>query len=644
VSVSLFAENIVRLTGRVGATVAVTVSAGWATVTNLTEVGGTGAPFQIPYTAVPTNQRTNMYSGFVDWANQPYATNVFNATNAAWANVVNVSNAQTIVGAKTFSGGGSASNMSVLVAPAISGVIVALTNGTLQGTLLSNVTLSASSGYASNVFVNKSTISNATLHASSGYVSNIIGHTVTITNLSVPGSGAYSINIGNGSSATADYATAIGDNALASGSANVAIGQGALASGSANVAIGQGSLAGTNAYNIAIGYDADTYYLPLNRYAENSILIGASSDNAGTNSIVIGSASRNVFTNVVAIGQGIFSQADNEFILGTDQHQLLVQGVFTNRDTGRFWTFATNTLNTFAVLQDITNHVGASNTIYSYTNGLATTAYGDAHSLALTNSRVARLSGVATNLTLFGSNRLSGVLAYDITAHTTLSAGVNMAIDVGTNPIVRFSGFAGIVTNAGMAKGWIGRELIVINDGAYDMWWACNSSGLESTADNRLTRLINAFFVQHPNSFTRWFYDGSVNRWRLIESPNSISAPFAIGTNAATATALMVRNSSGTFAISGVDDSASNVGVHGQSDTYQGYLGDGDGNAAGTFTDGTSTVKVAGSNGLLELGAITFHIGATSAPTFAAQNGSVYLSTLGEMWMKATNWVRMETK
>jgi hypothetical protein len=51
---------------------------------------------------------------------------------------------------------------------------------------------------------------------------------------------------------------------------------------------------------------------------------------------------------------------------------------------------------------------------------------------------------------------------------------------------------------------------------------------------------------------------------------------------------------------------------------------------------GTITVD----SGNLVLNGLTFYTGATSAPTFAAANGSLYLSTLGEMWLMATNWTR----
>lgn len=35
-------------------------------------------------------------------------------------------------------------------------------------------------------------------------------------------------------------------------------------------------------------------------------------------------------------------------------------------------------------------------------------------------------------------------------------------------------------------------------------------------------------------------------------------------------------------------------------------------------------------------------VGATSAPSFAANDGSLFLSTLGEVWARLTNWVRIK--
>jgi len=68
---------------------------------------------------------------------------------------------------------------------------------------------------------------------------------------------------------------------------------------------------------------------------------------------------------------------------------------------------------------------------------------------------------------------------------------------------------------------------------------------------------------------------------------------------------------------------------------------------------GLTTARLVSSNlflsGSMTLGAsnmpaanIVFFTGATSSPSFAANNGSIYLSGLGEMWLMATNWTRVK--
>jgi len=47
-------------------------------------------------------------------------------------------------------------------------------------------------------------------------------------------------------------------------------------------------------------------------------------------------------------------------------------------------------------------------------------------------------------------------------------------------------------------------------------------------------------------------------------------------------------------------------------------------------------------DGSLNLGGVNWTVGTTSAPTFTAGNGSLYLSTLGELWLRATNWTRVK--
>jgi len=47
-------------------------------------------------------------------------------------------------------------------------------------------------------------------------------------------------------------------------------------------------------------------------------------------------------------------------------------------------------------------------------------------------------------------------------------------------------------------------------------------------------------------------------------------------------------------------------------------------------------------DGSLNLSGVNWTVGTTSAPTFTAGNGSLYLSTLGELWLRATNWARVK--
>lgn len=103
-SLSYVSTNSVALRAFPGTVTAVTLSAGWGTVTYATNVITSAVVVRVPNTVEVIAQRTNIATGLVDWLNLPAATNQINQASPALAQLVGTTNAQTVSGNKTFTG------------------------------------------------------------------------------------------------------------------------------------------------------------------------------------------------------------------------------------------------------------------------------------------------------------------------------------------------------------------------------------------------------------------------------------------------------------------------------------------------------------------------------------------------------------
>lgn len=300
-----------------------TISGGFGYLT--TNTAGTTNQYVVeyPWQNLPTAKKTNQADALIEGIGTYGHTNAFPANSQALTNFVGITNAQTLtrktlttptitgptVSAMTNWGGilsnmtqiqvtnldaqaaqisgGSISNVYILNALDMQGIITALTNGTLHGTSVTNAPM----------------LHGTNLTAFGGYLSNIIAHTLTVTNFSSPGSAAGSLQIGEAATAVSDYAIAIGDNSTATNESSVALGYAAESKGGYSIAIG--------AESSALGYGA--------------VSLGTASANAW-GSIAIGSASIAGHSNSAAIGTGSATTTTNQIVLGTSSEKVTIPG------------------------------------------------------------------------------------------------------------------------------------------------------------------------------------------------------------------------------------------------------------------------------------------------------------------------------
>jgi len=181
---------------------------------------------------------------------------------------------------------------------------------------------------------------------------------------------------------------------------------------------------------IAVGYSASssgTNSIAVGLLADaggyQSIALGASSSAQGRNSIGIGINTTTPYEASIAIGNGVSTTRTNEIRLGGSQ--------------------------------DVT--IG----------GLLTAEKG------------------ATNLTLTGSNQLSGTLRITSRAAATLANGNNAGVPLGTNTMVDLSGATTIAYVHGFLAGVEDEVKEVRLAGAVTNFFA-NQSGVDATAENRI--------------------------------------------------------------------------------------------------------------------------------------------------------------
>lgn len=440
--------NKVLITGQKNQAMTVTVSTNWATVTYVTNTVYDAHTLAMPFTIETNALRTNL----MDWLSgnlSTYATTSLVSGSSIAAQLVGVTNTQTITGKKVFSGVNVHSNLAWI--QFVGNDSVMRTNGIVFSksaawvSTITNYTIAADGSGWPNITdssnVSWGPIITLTL-ADSFFPWLGLGHTnkwtaqnwmnlVVVTNLSALGGTATNLvitgstysgivgSITNGTWISSTLgprvdAIATGTNSSANAPGAVAIGPSALADGSASIAIGYNPTVDGTTNAIAIG---------------NSALAGANG--------------------AVALGAGASTTTANEIRLGSSSHTVRIGGQITD--------------------------------------------------------------SVSTNTSLNGFTDIGQTLSLKLNTHTTLANGANSGA-VFTNSFNRITGPTGAFSIAGIAGGRNGRVLILYNTTSQTMTIS-NDSGTEATAANRIYTLTGADVATTGTGAVTLIYDTTAQRW-----------------------------------------------------------------------------------------------------------------------------------
>jgi hypothetical protein len=267
-----------------GGALTVTLSPGWGTVSYSTQSLVSATAVRVPISTEVSAQRINIGSGLVAGI-EDYSTNSFNQNSTAMSEVVGLTNAQTVGGIKLMTNAASQWRGLVSNSPAISGNIIAVSNGIWWNGILYAPVLTNGVNYG-NAFRS-------------------------------PGSGFGSEQFGTSASASGESSVAIGNLASSSGELALAVGQGANASGANSVAVGNN--------NAASG--------------ANTVALGAQNTASASGATALGAISSATHVNSTALGRGATTTADNQIRIGTAAEHVSIAGTlrsFTSGSTNNF--------------------------------------------------------------------------------------------------------------------------------------------------------------------------------------------------------------------------------------------------------------------------------------------------------------------
>lgn len=281
------------------------VSAGWAavvlTTNTLTSAQVVRVPLTVEYSTNQTNIATYLAQGLES------STYGISATAPVVSNLVNLTQAQTVTGQKTF------------ISPIG-------TNGYFN-----------LSFFNSPIFTNAINYGNALSSRGTNSLSEQFGAGAVASSNSASAFGSQtwaagqnSTAVGSGADAVADYSSALGSSALASGTRAIALGVAARAQGNSSVAIGNQSTA-VGVSSVALGDSANT----------------ANANNA----TAVGQGSAANWANSTAVGQGVSTTTSNQVMLGQSGQTVAIPGNVAIGGVGQNVTLTgTNTLQTGADL------------------------------------------------------------------------------------------------------------------------------------------------------------------------------------------------------------------------------------------------------------------------------------------------------
>lgn len=344
--------NGIALRGAVGGPMAVSVSAGYASITLTTNTLSPVVGVRVPYTAEGAQQQTNITSGIVDMLSSSANTNAVAQSSRAFTNsLVGTTNTQVISGIK------------VMTASNWFSSFFAMNPKTTNLVNYGNAISSPGSGASSEQHGTSATA----LGENSLAVGRLASVTLTGTNATA---------VGNTSLATTNGAVAIGSISEADGLNSIAIGTSAWAPYDNSISIGTSAQA-LSANQIRIGSSARSVSIPGNLKVEgftsNSIFASSNSFAAGADI----SFTRYPITSLangnnagVIVGTNIFIQVSGP------SGAFTINGIAGGRD-GKWIIVLNRTGQNMTIANDSGTDPVAANRIYTLTGAdVATTGDG----------------------------------------------------------------------------------------------------------------------------------------------------------------------------------------------------------------------------------------------------------------------------
>jgi hypothetical protein len=263
--------NSILLRTAPGGSLAVTLGGTWGTVSLATNSLTAAIAVRVPYSVETAAVRTNVASGLVKAIDGPENTNSIHESSPVAVNLVGITNAQTISGAKLFTG------VATLRSPLFGSPVS--TNGVNVGNAFS----SPGAGVSGEQF---------------GASASVTANGALAVGVSSTASGANATAVGYTAAATAQFSSALGATATAQGQYSLAAGGNASADNSS--ALGVNSfVAATHTNSTAVGANAITT-------AKNQIMLGTASIDVMVNhNLTVGGAISGVnFANTNAFPTG----------------------------------------------------------------------------------------------------------------------------------------------------------------------------------------------------------------------------------------------------------------------------------------------------------------------------------------------------
>lgn len=327
--------NVVRLLGNVDQVMSASSAGAWATLSLSTQTVVTLTTVRVPITGEPSvTQQEAIATALVDGMfNNVLSSSAVVYDSPVLANFVNIVNAQTIAGAKTFSGALNATNGGVLNNQAATNMAIA--SGSFTG----------NAGLVTNGLFVGSTLSNAVAKGSAFNSWQNDTRNTAIGNGAIEGIGfSAETSVGRNSWTSNNNATAVGAAARATGSSSSAFGAGASASGARSMAIGENVSEATDD-EIKIGLSSQTVSVPgaittpTLTVTSSAILSGLTSTNmvnrgnpfqsfaSDPTTVQIGTNAQAISVSDIAIGALSKAQFQDALAIGYDAQALSIATV-----------------------------------------------------------------------------------------------------------------------------------------------------------------------------------------------------------------------------------------------------------------------------------------------------------------------------